>query len=124
MNLFAMYQLIDDPVRAPDPAFFILIMLVVPLVAWFSVRRNRKIGFIALTLAIVSTIYIISRVAETVRGGVYLNSDGPDYVYLGLAFMAGSLPWVVARVAYTLYGKKPKPSEPMATNQPPSAPLI
>jgi len=122
MKLFAMHQLVDDPVRTPDPAFFILIMLVVPFVTWSSVRRNRRLGYVALTLAILSTAYVISSLVQNVRGGGYLNSDGPDYIYLSLAFIAGALPWIVARLAYTLLGKKPcKPSEPTATNSPPSA---
>jgi hypothetical protein len=101
--MFAMYQFVDDPVRAPDPAFFLLILLVIPTVAWFSVRRKKKLGPIALTFALVSTAYVISRVATTVKGGGYLNSGGPDYFFLSLAFAAGSSPWIAARVAYMRY---------------------
>jgi hypothetical protein len=103
MMIFAMHQLVDDPVRAPDPAVFLLILLVIPMVTWFSVRRKKKLGPIALTFALVSTAYVITRVATTVKGGGYLNFGGPDYFYLSLAFAAGSSPWIAARLAYTRY---------------------
>ena len=106
MKFLAMYQLIDDPVRAPDPGVFLLILLVVPVTIWFSVRRIKKLGPIALTFALVSSVYVISRIAATVRGAHYMNYGGPDYFYLGLAFAAGAFPWIAARVAYMRYRER------------------
>ena len=95
------------PVHAQLGPRLAAIILTVPIIVWFFIRWNKWLRLLALLMVGLSTVISINSIADAVGSRSLFLADGPDYFFLFLAFTAGALPIVVARLAFVVPKKKP-----------------